>query len=350
MQPKSEHHPTRSPSRIPGLYRCPCYEGGGSNSRTEKGTLAHARLAALLTGNEPPEMPQEDCAAVDWAYKLICDMTPSQRKSEEPIDVIGNDFGVWTYGTADVVLYDPQRPVVIDYKHGRMSKPYDEQVMIYAYGVMQRTGATACETVIMYGGEMRYKRNVVFRSECERLLRVIEEGERNPKPRPCEFCDWCKHATTCPAVAEKAVEVVAGYAEEKPFELATFHASQIAEPEQMSKALALAGILEGWAKSVKHHAKELAKSGVEIPGYVLLLESEKREINDIMGAYQASGLTAEDFLSACSVSVPDLEKVLAKQGGLKTVTKKVKEELAKRMGALIEIKRGDNILKKAKDK
>jgi hypothetical protein len=295
-------------------------------------------------------MSPEDCAAVDWAYQQICNLTPASRKSEEPVDVIGDDFGIWTYGTADVVLYDQKFPFVADYKHGRRSKPYDEQLMVYALGVMQRTGATKCIIVILYGGERFALTKTVLRSECEKILRRIEEGERNPTPRPCEFCDWCRHATTCPAVAEKAVEVVTGYAEEKPFELATFHASQIAEPAQMSKALALAGILEGWAKSVKHHAKELAKSGAEIPGYVLLPESEKREINDIMGAYQASGLTAEDFLSACSVSVPDLEKVLAKQGGLKTVTKKVKEELAKRMGALIEIKRGDNILKKAKDK
>ena len=84
--------------------------------------------------------------------------------------------------------------------------------------------------------------------------------------------------------------------------LEQYHASQIDNPLEMSKALTLARQVKRWIEGVEHHAREMAtKQGRTIPGYVLKEKVGKRICTDVAGAFDASGLPSKDFLQCCSL-------------------------------------------------
>jgi hypothetical protein len=344
----ADHHPTLPPSSFPGFSACPQYvRAGGSSEAMDEGTEAHAALSSMLLGKST--VADYDGkkweADVEWAMDIIREITGGFFKTEFRLSLFDGDFDEITFGTTDVVCKSPC--MVIDYKSGYPAKSYKEQLELYAAAWMDIALNDNCECVLIYGAARKVEKwYVSYREARDRSMQIIESVKRGDPAKPCEFCEWCAKRVGCEAVNAVAVKVATGYVDS--FNLAEYHASAISDPAQMAKALYVAGIMDDWAKSVKHHAKELAKGGAIIPGYGLKDGRTNREIIDIQAAYKASGMSAEQFLSCCSASVPDLEKIIAEQMGNKSVTKPVKEELNKRLGALIETKRGDQILAKEK--
>jgi hypothetical protein len=108
----------------------------------------------------------------------------------------------------------------------------------------------------------------------------------------------------------------------------------------MARAVALAPVLEKWASGVKKAAVDMAMSGVKIPGYELKERKGRREITDAAIAFSIvrSRITAEEFASACKVSVGDLEDLVAAKAprGGKTTVKQELNDLLAGAGALKE--------------
>lgn len=343
-----EHHDKFPPSSMPALECCPRFTKPGTeaNEAMMRGTRQHDMLAAMLTNTFSPEkfhdLTADEQSGTEWAFAQVLELTASNRLVEQQIDVpLG--FEVVTFGHADILQppVAPGDPVrVIDFKSGRPSKDYEAQIMAYAIGAMVQYGTRTAECWLIYGEARCMTKHTFALPEAQsRLKAIIDAVEAEAPARPCEFCDWCAHLTDCPAVCGEAVKVVAGYEERPPFDLATYHASQIDQPDQMAKALALADILAGWAESVKHHAKDKIAAGMVVPGWHLSEPGEKQFIDDadIPAAFAASGLTAHEFLSACTVSLPKLRDAIAPALGFKTGSgKKVKEETAARLGALLQ--------------
>lgn len=343
----ADHHPTLPPSSFPGFAACPQYvRDGGSNDAMEAGTSLHKMLECALNGRAVDYPDGESESKISWAINKIKERAVGDLYTERKVVLYDDDLEEITFGTADVLVSSPQAQVM-DLKSGYPSKPYVEQLELYALAWMQEISADTCECIILYAGEKTTESwSISYKDAHAKIINIIDSVNRGDPARPCEFCEWCNKRMTCSALSSVAVKVATAY--EPTLDLAEYHASKITDPAQMAKALAVAEILEDWSKSVKHHAKELARGGAVIPNYTLKPGRERREIIDILSGYKASGMTADEFLSCCSVSVPDLEKLVAKQLGNKSVTKAAKQELAARLGNLIEVKQGDMILSKEK--
>ena len=96
----------------------------------------------------------------------------------------------------------------------------------------------------------------------------------------------------------------------------------------MGKALTLAKHLRKWCDAVDFHAKEMVvKQGVCIPGYELKSKPGKPSCADVIGAYSATGLSAEEFLQCCEIRL-NSSKTNPNKRGLADVLK-VKNSISK---------------------
>lgn len=340
-----EHHP-QGPSRLPMLAKCTCFRAKEEVSEEAKnGTLQHRLLSWWLKTNIFDSDPNfaaalspDDIGNVEFAYARVTELTSPNRLSEERLVLVGDDFSEITFGTADILDCVGSRALLADYKSGD-EKDYTAQLACYARMAMQRYGVSICDVYSIYGRLKKVVPLCFTWGETDFVLDIIRRAQHIGR-QPCanEHCGWCADETVCPAVTDQVVQVVTEYETDTLPALTEFHASEISDPKMMATALQIAGVAESWAKSVKYHAKQLAMNGAEIPGYELKDGKNNRSLPDIMTAWKASGLSAEEFLSCCSVSVSNIEKILAGKLGYKTVGKKVKNEFNARFGALVEAK------------
>lgn len=172
-------------------------------------------------------------------------------------------------------------------------------------------------------------------------IAVLIANARNPENpyTPNDHCQYCSKCAVCPALREKALAVAKAY---EPALLVPeiTHGSEIMDPSTMSKALALAPVLEKWASGVKKAAVEMAMNGVAVPGFELKERKGRREVTDATIAFGIvrSRITAEEFASACKVSIGDLEDLVADKAprGTKAAVKQELNELLLGAGALKE--------------
>ena len=354
-------HAKFSPSSFPARGKCAHFtsqpeEEVDKESPKYRGTLGHLALASILDNNNdkcvPEECTHDEIGCAQWAADYIKKNTSSSRMTEQRI-VIDVDFEEWTFGTADII--DPpmrDKLVVCDYKSGAYSKDYLLQVMAYALGAMQLHDCEKARLIVLYGADRKAVIVDVTYDECESAVAEIKDRCDNPDDYefiPCEFCEWCGNHLNCEVLNGTLIKVAAEY--EDNFELEEYHPSQITDPAQMAKGLYLAGIAEAWGKSFKHHAKEKAIEGMEIPGYELG-KRNRRSINDedIPDVFRVSGFSSEEFIKCCEAKPAKIEKMLADRAGLKTVTAKIKKEYIKRFSTLTQTKESIVFQKSTKKK
>lgn len=295
------------PSSLPALAECACFASQPSEW-TESGTDRHAALSALWKGDDSLlwDLTEEEQDAVKWAVEYI---KVHAAYNDHPIDfekplTYTNDNGEVQNGTPDAACSHD----VFDLKWRH--RDYLPQMASYALMRMQALGLDWVRVHLLFGVN---KKAVVYRltaDEAKSAIQVVLDraSDPNKRPEPCDYCSWCKNQVTCPAFEDRAKAINAG---REDWTLENYHASQIDDPAEMAKALNLASEVEKWAKAVKHHAKELAKSGVKIPGWILKDGFGDRYIEDIPGAYAASGLKSEWFLKCCKLSLTKLEEMKA---------------------------------------
>jgi hypothetical protein len=302
---------------------------------------------------------EQHMAEVGYDYFLNSILPPAESGnslrvlSEQRLDVVSENFSPITFGTADVVV--PHTPtngsIVYDWKTGREPRDYSAQMACYALGAMQQYGTEHCVTFCIYlrmGDAGVYRQEWSYGEAYKRVMsiyRSVTNPDKQPTPHP-RACQWCAKRLTCSSVHALAVDVAQNYAPEKlEAALAEYHPSRITDPDQMSIALQIREVLEKWCSSVKHHAEQMAATE-QIPGYAVKEGNTNRSVTDITAAYAASGLSPEEFLSACKVSVAKLEDAIRAQ---EDCTKaEAKERLNQRLGALIERSTGKPSLRKEK--
>lgn len=346
----SEHHKILSPSSFPMLQRCPCYASGEPGEAALSGTRQHRYLAARLTSAEIPEdafgCDATERSQVEWAEDYVRRFIGESRCVEERLTLLGDDFEEITFGTLDVVgLADRaqgERLVVMDYKSGE-DHGYVPQMAVYARMAMIRYAKTTCEVHEVYGRYGRASKYDLTLSDTDFILDIIDSVNNPDKqPRLNEFCKWCVKQGECHETTDAIVRVATEYEPDGAVarlpldDVATWHASQITDPRQMSIVLEVATCLGDWAKSVKEHAKRAAMDGMEIPGYTLKDGKNTRAFASVVDAYHASGLGPDEFLACCSASVPDVEKAMAAKSGHKSEkVKAAKEDFEQTMGGVL---------------
>ena len=310
------------PSSLPALAECPCFESGGSNF--EGGIDRHAALNAYFNGDETflNLLEDEDREGVLWAADYI---RVHANTGEHPLiwetkgEVILDDYTIIA-GTPDAVCqFD-----IFDLKWRHAG--YEQQMAAYAAMILQAlpdAKGVEIRVHLLYGC---FKRAEVLKFTLESALAIIApiaKAHQDPdkQPNPCSYCGWCAQRLTCSALNTRAQTVAAG---RDDWKLETYHASEITQPDQMAKALALARRLTQWAEAVNHFAKEMAvKSGVTIPGYELKSKAGKASCADVTGAFNALHIAPEAFLQCCEVRM-STSKTNPDKRGLADVLKEKK--------------------------
>jgi len=298
------------PSSLPAIAACPQYQADErDNDDTNEGTRRHAVLHHYnLTGEfEIPEggLSDESQEAVKWASEYI-DMTRSgdpifESKIAIALNVDGQ--AVTIEGTPDCRDTDTRNLYDLKWRH----RDYRAQLNAYALGIMQDNFTDAIKVHVMFGYDKRAQTWDVTADEAEEELQGIVRRALNNEPaNPCDYCAWCAKSATCPALAERVEAVRSG---REDWNLANYHASQIDDPAEMAKALELARAIKAWVEAIEYHARRMALQNGGLPGFKVQNRSGKKSITDIAQAVALSGLSPDDFIRICNVSLGDLKKL-----------------------------------------
>lgn len=154
-------------------------------------------------------------------------------------------------------------------------------------------------------------------------IKVIIERAQLPTPdlRPnTEGCKYCKHRLTCDALHKKLLPLAQKYAPAvDDFEVELYqnlNPANIEDPDLIGKMMNVSQVVDKWGKAVRQQAMKLAEEeGAEIPGYTLGWRSPSVKIESAQEAYDAvqDVLTPDEFMDACSVTVPKISKALSEK-------------------------------------
>ena len=164
---------------------------------------------------------------------------------------------------------------------------------------------------------------------------LAPNAPRTPSP---DACKYCRAKSICPEAQAEATAL----AQVKTDIIPTLTNEQVAD------FLEKATIVEAFIEHLRSEAKQRLKDGAEIAGYKLTAGRTSRSIESLQEAHsRLSGIIGEDqFLSACKVSVPTLEKAYASAKGLKG--KSAKEEFEKEVADLLINKQGEPVMTRTK--
>ncbi len=366
-----DHHPTLSPSAFPGMALCPCFQNGGSNEATERGSAQHELLEHCLksgftkVGQAKKEFTKavdtEGLAEVQYGLDKVLEFTSDDREIETKLSLIDENFEEITFGHADVLEDFDELCWLIDYKSGE-EHDYSMQMKVYARMAMDKYGVKSCHVMEVYGRKRWYKEYTLSYEDTAEVLEVIARVNNPDKqPQPCEKCNWCRHFMTCEAVVQHVTAGVMEYNERKgaedekfkekvyvadlPARLASYDASKIEDPKQMQLLLDLLPVLKKWTDSIKQHIESrIIKDGIKVPGYeVVSKSSESLNKDETLAIFHASGLSPEVFTECCTVGITKLKQAVVEAADLKTKsgnyvgigTKAAREEFNRRFGGLM---------------
>ena len=357
-------HAKRGPSSLKMYAACPSYKPrGGTNPAAEMGTRIHEALetGVWTTLSDFEQMLAQLCQDAKDSILKRHEMSADTADFYEEIRLTMDlGEGITTFGTSDFLAVKGTQAVKIDYKTGKgYIDPVLEnwQAKAYTVGAFQKfpeLDAVHFYFIVPQRDEILYgefKRDdlhtmvaelrsvMVAANTAEDLWENAETGKgqvplriTNPTDKVCNYCSNVQH---CPAIQEKAFEIVSRYAGDDFTLPENLHASEEDSPDYLATLLRIAPIVEEWAKSVKHHAQQKAiEDGVEIPGYEIREQKSVRKISDVLAAYgvlQDKGIELDDFLAALNGSLPigkfeDLIASTALKGSKKsTVTEALRE-------------------------
>ncbi len=337
------------PSELEKLELCTAYRGSALDTAVSaEGTMLHKAMEDIMAS--PDKLPavletlgQEHAGLIRYAHSammtLVSECSCSARiECEVPLDLF-KQGRIRIRGKADVVVVEPELVTVVDYKFGRLPvTPADGNLQGwgYAYGAFRKYGTPKVRVVFVAPHFQEVSSHVFEATDVPaigtRIAAVVARCQQDETPTPSPTaCQYCSRKMTCPAIGERALAVsthFAGIAIPKEY-----FPGPDTTVEQRNIAQHLAGILEDWGNLWKKSNREAAlENGVELPDFALRSRAGARAILDIGAAWRIvseCGVPPEVFLSACKVSVPDLESAIKQleKGGMDGVTSLVMEKL-----------------------
>ena len=328
-----QHHATRSPSSGPAHLKCGGFAGSGEDSpATLKGNRAHDHLEQLCSGQEVTKpVPADELPGVLWAYEYVKDNFDMKAlRCEEMVHIYDDSGEELSFGTND--LFDGEQ--IGDFKTGQV-REYKAQMAYYADGRMQQTGKKEMRVHEIYTEHRWGKVYILSYDEAWSIVNQITENKKTGQLSPNEYCTWCKHSGVCPALSEIAMNALEQISPET--KLKNYDFTQLKTPEDKGKAYSLCKLLEDWIAGVKKNVpKSVIEDGEDVPGVRMVSRSGDPGIEDIPGAFARMDLGQDEFLRACSVSIPKLTKEYQKKFNL--TGKEASQEVANRLECLIKRK------------
>jgi len=313
----ANHHPIFAPSAFPALTHCLHFRNAGTESaNATRGTSQHELLARILTNQPIPEdVDANDLTCVEWAAQIINNCTSAEnREVEAGLMLLDEDWQELTFGTADVVSMTPRATgdmlVVVDYKSGSI-KEYRPQLHMYARMAMQQHGVNRCECHILYGMDRHDETFTVNYNETNYIIDIINQinADQLGEKKVNEFCQYCSHQPTCP----QTKAIITSITKSENYDITDIVDWKIenASPDKLGQMYLALSWLESFADRVKSQIKQKVQDGMEISGFKRVTTT-KRLIKDLPAAFTVSGLSSEDFLDCCSISVTKLQKKLGR--------------------------------------
>lgn len=347
------------PSALPMLAQCPKFDGEGGEY-ADAGTGRHRALEAILLGGDPVNelIPfDDDHEGILWAADYIrlhapmADYPLIPQFKVNPVD----DFFKLIFpngGTTDFVCGSH----IFDFKW--RPRDYSPQMAAYALGLIHArySDTPTVTTHLLFGATKRPAVNTWSEASALALIHPIIDAARNPdaKPVACDYCDWCKNKTTCPALTAPVAAIANVRRDSVEPDLAAkfsswaldgAHTSQIDDPDLMSMVLKIARRMGPFCNGAEHRAKQMAvKDGRTLPGFELKPKAGKSYCTDIAAAFTQSGLDQSEFLQACDVRLNTSKKYHDKKGLINLVAAKQGTKIAPTKRALLA-KLGDAITK-----
>lgn len=188
-------------------------------------------------------------------------------------------------GTADCLVVGVNELVCADLKFGRIHVGHtnNTQVRLYALGALLSLGLLVMPEKVTLGIVQPRTGNINFETvPAKELLQwratVEKLAARTYLPdAPTHAGEWC---TFCPVAGscETRARYLVGKYELAP--LKNDNCQELVTPERIAELLPLVPQIEKWAASVKQYATDLARGGVEVPGYKLVEGRGRRVITD----------------------------------------------------------------------
>jgi CRISPR/Cas system-associated exonuclease Cas4 (RecB family) len=238
-------------------------------------------------------------------------------------------------GKPDEVLRQGNKAALLDFKFGnyRVKDPADNvQLSIYALLVIRDDDAIEEVTVQILSPHFDFEPFTYTRADLDQLYQsvlVLINSLGDPgEPTPGAHCQFCPARLICPSARKEAENATLARAIELPLgEGAAKLLSQIKRAQALSKEIE------------SFYRRLLEREANAVPGWILEPGAVRRSIEDPIKAFEqlVELFSVQEFLSCCSVSVPELERSLARKKGVPASQTK---ELFKRfLGNLLVEKR-----------
>lgn len=248
---------------------------------------------------------------------------------------------------SDFTAWGEKKALVIDWKFGR--EPVDRaevnlQLRPYAIIAAQEKLTIELTTVAIVQPTVapedrvtvcQYTREDILTAK-EELNEILVAAAKPDAPRiPGPHCRYCKALGTsrCPESREQAMALVP-----------LTNAQVMPVGAELAKFLGMAQLMKPMIETLEEHAREqLLADPASIPGWILTPDIPIRTLPDVETAWaaaEAGGMTPEQFMAACSVSVRSLEDAMREKFGWRA--KDTRAEFNALMGSAIvmDTKRG----------
>ena len=218
---------------------------------------------------------------------------------------------------SDFTAWGDTKALVIDWKFGR--EPVDRaevnlQLRPYAIIAAQEKPAIEVTTVAIVQPAVapedrvtvaQYTREDIHQAKAELNYILVAASKADAKRVPGAHCRYCKAlgTTRCPESTEQAMALVP-----------LTNAQVMPTGAELAKFIGAWKLMEPMGKVLMEHAREQLQADPDsIPGWYLTDDIPIRSLPDVETAWKAAdaaGVTAAEFMAACSVGVGSLEEIM----------------------------------------
>jgi len=322
-------------SSAPALIKCGAWQSQPFDTKQKStGNDRHNALEELFKGNEEPlgKLEPDDREGVEWAADYIRAHTSESWPMEWEKSgrlVMANNVAsdVTISGRWDLA----NGPEMFDMKWREPSdgKSYEAQCAIYAAMNMARGQKGPITFHLLYGFSRWADVQQYSKNRCDEIILRLLESIKNNEATPNPYCNWCGAVLQCPAMNKLALKVADSF----NGEVELFEPNRLLEPANLAKALKFARALKSWQEGVERHAKEAVESGIELEGFRVQERTTPRKVSDLARAFQASGLTNEQFVNCCSLKMTALVEAYAEANGVNKAA--ARREISERLAPVI---------------
>ena len=348
-------HAEFGPSSLKYVSLCKGYHGReGTNATAEKGTRIHE---ALEIRNPSTLESEEEIQMYDTLLAEETEVFNAVFPTGEPTILrefrltLDLDCKTPTFGTSDIVAYDDNVGLLVDYKTGismidaprsnYQAKAYTLATfqmfphikkIFFAFLVPQRQQVLLEEFSRDEMDSLKDEISTIIR-EAEVTRPLWANGGQPPVEAltPNVNCRFCRHEENCPAMGCLVIEVAKRYRPDLLPE-GSISSSDVEDVEALDKLYHVAKIVENWASSIKHKAMTVALAGAEFP--TLRLKSMGantvvREQEYLKKLAMQHGLTEEEVFEASDLkltAVLDALKTKAPKGKKAKVAEAFEQE------------------------